>query len=137
MINVCFCFSILLLCIAILSAYSIHLLLRSAGVVGKMLVFHQDTYLFTKTKNICSIAYHYLRCPRNQSTWLKGCYGSRESNNHRDNINTRVCVCVLSGIRAYEQLGHRAFGQSGKVLAGSIITMHNIGGKVQYVTSRS
>lgn len=92
MINVCFCFSILLLCIAILSAYSIHLLLRSAGVVGKMLVFHQDTYLFTKTKNICSIAYHYLRCPRNQSTWLKGCYGSRESNNHRDNINTRVCV---------------------------------------------
>uniref|UniRef100_A0A674BEM7 Solute carrier family 38 member 5 n=1 Tax=Salmo trutta TaxID=8032 RepID=A0A674BEM7_SALTR len=60
-------FLILLLCIAILSAYSIHLLLRSAGVVG---------------------------------------------------------------IRAYEQLGHRAFGQPGKVLAGSIITMHNIGGTV-------
>uniref|UniRef100_A0A8K9WP13 Solute carrier family 38 member 5a n=1 Tax=Oncorhynchus mykiss TaxID=8022 RepID=A0A8K9WP13_ONCMY len=57
-------FLILLLFIAILSAYSIHLLLRSAGVVG---------------------------------------------------------------IRAYEQLGHRAFGQPGKVLAGSIITMHNIG----------
>uniref|UniRef100_A0A8C7UVD2 Solute carrier family 38 member 5a n=1 Tax=Oncorhynchus mykiss TaxID=8022 RepID=A0A8C7UVD2_ONCMY len=66
-------FLILLLFIAILSAYSIHLLLRSAGVVG---------------------------------------------------------------IRAYEQLGHRAFGQPGKVLAGSIITMHNIGGKVQHVTSR-
>uniref|UniRef100_A0A8C8CRM2 Solute carrier family 38 member 5 n=1 Tax=Oncorhynchus tshawytscha TaxID=74940 RepID=A0A8C8CRM2_ONCTS len=60
-------FLILLLFIAILSAYSIHLLLRSAGVVG---------------------------------------------------------------IRAYEQLGHRAFGQPGKVLAGSIITMHNIGGKL-------
>uniref|UniRef100_A0A8C7F5E4 Sodium-coupled neutral amino acid transporter 5-like n=1 Tax=Oncorhynchus kisutch TaxID=8019 RepID=A0A8C7F5E4_ONCKI len=65
-------FLILLLFIAILSAYSIHLLLRSAGVVG---------------------------------------------------------------IRAYEQLGHRAFGQPGKVLAGSIITMHNIGGKVQHVTA--
>ncbi|XP_035594638.1 sodium-coupled neutral amino acid transporter 5-like isoform X1 [Oncorhynchus keta] len=66
-------FLILLLCIAILSAYSIHLLLRSAGVVG---------------------------------------------------------------IRAYEQLGHRAFGQPGKVLAGSIITMHNIGGTVCYVTAK-
>nr|XP_046221688.1 sodium-coupled neutral amino acid transporter 5-like isoform X1 [Oncorhynchus gorbuscha] len=66
-------FLILLLCIAILSAYSIHLLLRSAGVVG---------------------------------------------------------------IRAYEQLGHRAFGQPGKVLAGSIITMHNIGGTECYVTAK-
>uniref|UniRef100_A0A8C8IA13 Amino acid transporter transmembrane domain-containing protein n=1 Tax=Oncorhynchus tshawytscha TaxID=74940 RepID=A0A8C8IA13_ONCTS len=63
-------FLILLLCIAILSAYSIHLLLRSAGVVG---------------------------------------------------------------IRAYEQLGHRAFGQPGKVLAGSIITMHNIGAMSSYL----
>uniref|UniRef100_A0A673Z541 Sodium-coupled neutral amino acid transporter 3-like n=1 Tax=Salmo trutta TaxID=8032 RepID=A0A673Z541_SALTR len=63
-------FLILLLFIAILSAYSIHLLLRSAGVVG---------------------------------------------------------------IRAYEQLGHRAFGQPGKVLAGSIITMHNIGAMSSYL----
>ncbi|XP_070962024.1 sodium-coupled neutral amino acid transporter 5-like isoform X1 [Oncorhynchus clarkii lewisi] len=63
-------FLILLLCIAVLSAYSIHLLLRSAGVVG---------------------------------------------------------------IRAYEQLGHRAFGQPGKVLAGSIITMHNIGAMSSYL----
>uniref|UniRef100_A0A674BEP2 Solute carrier family 38 member 5 n=1 Tax=Salmo trutta TaxID=8032 RepID=A0A674BEP2_SALTR len=67
-------FLILLLCIAILSAYSIHLLLRSAGVVG---------------------------------------------------------------IRAYEQLGHRAFGQPGKVLAGSIITMHNIGGYLGYTSGFS
>uniref|UniRef100_A0A8K9UJA9 Solute carrier family 38 member 5a n=1 Tax=Oncorhynchus mykiss TaxID=8022 RepID=A0A8K9UJA9_ONCMY len=44
-----------------------------------------------------------------------------------------VCVCVLSGIRAYEQLGHRAFGQPGKVLAGSIITMHNIGAMSSYL----
>uniref|UniRef100_A0A8C7D7D6 Sodium-coupled neutral amino acid transporter 5-like n=1 Tax=Oncorhynchus kisutch TaxID=8019 RepID=A0A8C7D7D6_ONCKI len=67
-------FLILLLFIAILSAYSIHLLLRSAGVVG---------------------------------------------------------------IRAYEQLGHRAFGQPGKVLAGSIITMHNIGvGYIWYLDGR-
>uniref|UniRef100_A0AAY5KRK4 Amino acid transporter transmembrane domain-containing protein n=1 Tax=Esox lucius TaxID=8010 RepID=A0AAY5KRK4_ESOLU len=57
-------FLVLLLFIAILSAYSIHLLLRSAGFVG---------------------------------------------------------------IRAYEQLGQRAFGQAGKVLAGSIITIHNVG----------
>uniref|UniRef100_A0A8C6V9C8 Solute carrier family 38 member 5a n=1 Tax=Neogobius melanostomus TaxID=47308 RepID=A0A8C6V9C8_9GOBI len=58
-------FIILLVCIAILSAYSIHLLLKSAGVVG---------------------------------------------------------------IRAYEQLGNRAFGSPGKMVAGCIITVHNIGG---------
>uniref|UniRef100_A0A8C8DYH1 Solute carrier family 38 member 5b n=1 Tax=Oryzias sinensis TaxID=183150 RepID=A0A8C8DYH1_9TELE len=59
-------FLILLTCIACLSCYSIHLLLRSAGVVG---------------------------------------------------------------IRAYEQLGLRAFGQTGKILAGVTITLHNIGGE--------
>uniref|UniRef100_A0A146P5Q7 Solute carrier family 38 member 5 n=1 Tax=Fundulus heteroclitus TaxID=8078 RepID=A0A146P5Q7_FUNHE len=63
-------FLILLLCIAILSAYSIHLLLKSAGVVG---------------------------------------------------------------IRAYEQLGNRAFGHPGKVLAALIITMHNIGAMSSYL----
>ncbi|GCB83869.1 hypothetical protein scyTo_0024128, partial [Scyliorhinus torazame] len=55
---------ILLICIAMLSAYSIHLLLRSAGFVG---------------------------------------------------------------IRAYEQLGHKAFGQPGKIVAAVIISLHNIG----------
>ncbi|KAM9351363.1 sodium-coupled neutral amino acid transporter 3-like isoform 1-T2 [Symphorus nematophorus] len=63
-------FIILLVCIAILSAYSIHLLLRSAGVVG---------------------------------------------------------------IRAYEQLGNRAFGPPGKMLAACIITVHNIGAMSSYL----
>ncbi|KAF3697175.1 Sodium-coupled neutral amino acid transporter 3 [Channa argus] len=63
-------FIILLLCIAILSAYSIHLLLKSAGFVG---------------------------------------------------------------IRAYEQLGNRAFGRPGKILAACIITMHNIGAMSSYL----
>uniref|UniRef100_A0A3B5M4B0 Solute carrier family 38 member 5a n=1 Tax=Xiphophorus couchianus TaxID=32473 RepID=A0A3B5M4B0_9TELE len=58
-------FIILLLFIALLSAYSIHLLLKCAGVVG---------------------------------------------------------------IRAYEQLGNRAFGPPGKMLAAIVITVHNIGG---------
>lgn len=63
-------FIILLVCIAILSAYSIHLLLKSAGVVG---------------------------------------------------------------IRAYEQLGNRAFGPPGKMLAACIITVHNIGAMSSYL----
>ncbi|XP_031422849.1 sodium-coupled neutral amino acid transporter 5-like isoform X3 [Clupea harengus] len=63
-------FIILLTCIAVLSAYSIHLLLKSAGVVG---------------------------------------------------------------IRAYEQLGNRAFGHPGKVVAACIITMHNIGAMSSYL----
>ncbi|XP_069560436.1 sodium-coupled neutral amino acid transporter 3-like [Brachyistius frenatus] len=63
-------FIILLLFIAILSAYSIHLLLKSAGVVG---------------------------------------------------------------IRAYEQLGNRAFGNPGKMVAGCIITVHNIGAMSSYL----
>ncbi|KAG7224305.1 hypothetical protein INR49_000548, partial [Caranx melampygus] len=61
---------ILLTCIACLSCYSIHLLLRSAGVVG---------------------------------------------------------------IRAYEQLGLRAFGHTGKILAAVIITLHNIGAMSSYL----
>ncbi|XP_068453267.1 sodium-coupled neutral amino acid transporter 3-like [Clinocottus analis] len=63
-------FLFLLVSIAILSAYSIHLLLRSAGVVG---------------------------------------------------------------IRAYEQLGNRAFGAPGKMLAACIITVHNIGAMSSYL----
>ncbi|KAM4610236.1 sodium-coupled neutral amino acid transporter 3-like isoform 1-T2 [Polymixia lowei] len=63
-------FLILLVCIAILSAYSIHLLLKSAGVVG---------------------------------------------------------------IRAYEQLGNRAFGRPGKIVAACIITVHNIGAMSSYL----
>lgn len=63
-------FVTLLICIALLSAYSIHLLLKSAGVVG---------------------------------------------------------------IRAYEQLGNRAFGRPGKILAACIITLHNIGAMSSYL----
>uniref|UniRef100_A0A3B4AHT1 Amino acid transporter transmembrane domain-containing protein n=1 Tax=Periophthalmus magnuspinnatus TaxID=409849 RepID=A0A3B4AHT1_9GOBI len=63
-------FLILLTCIAGLSCYSVHLLLKSAGVVG---------------------------------------------------------------IRAYEQLGLRAFGHTGKILAAVIITLHNIGAMSSYL----
>ncbi|KAM3872468.1 sodium-coupled neutral amino acid transporter 5b [Diretmus argenteus] len=63
-------FLILLTCIACLSAYSIHLLLRSTGFVG---------------------------------------------------------------IRAYEQLGLRAFGHPGKILAAVIIALHNIGAMSSYL----
>uniref|UniRef100_A0A7N6BXX6 Solute carrier family 38 member 5a n=1 Tax=Anabas testudineus TaxID=64144 RepID=A0A7N6BXX6_ANATE len=63
-------FITLLVFIAIVSAYSIHLLLRSAGVVG---------------------------------------------------------------IRAYEQLGMRAFGPPGKLLAACVITVHNIGAMSSYL----
>ncbi|XP_060930544.1 sodium-coupled neutral amino acid transporter 3-like [Limanda limanda] len=63
-------FIVLLLSIAILSAYSIHLLLKCAGVVG---------------------------------------------------------------IRAYEQLGNRAFGSMGKIVAACVITIHNIGAMSSYL----
>ncbi|XP_063792094.1 sodium-coupled neutral amino acid transporter 5 [Pseudophryne corroboree] len=63
-------FVFLLLSIALLSAYSIHLLLKCSGVVG---------------------------------------------------------------IRAYEQLGQRAFGSGGKILAALIITMHNVGAMSSYL----
>ncbi|KAH0628902.1 hypothetical protein JD844_010529 [Phrynosoma platyrhinos] len=61
---------VLLICIALLSSYSIHLLLKCAGVVG---------------------------------------------------------------IRAYEQLGLRAFGHGGKVVAAVIISIHNIGAMSSYL----
>ncbi|XP_037553216.1 sodium-coupled neutral amino acid transporter 3 [Nematolebias whitei] len=63
-------FLILLTCIACLSCYSVHLLLRSAGVIG---------------------------------------------------------------IRAYEQLGLRAFGHPGKIIAAVVITLHNIGAMSSYL----
>ncbi|NP_001011051.1 solute carrier family 38 member 5 [Xenopus tropicalis] len=37
------------------------------------------------------------------------------------------------GIRAYEQLGLRAFGTAGKILAAVIITMHNVGAMSSYL----
>lgn len=49
------------------------------------------------------------------------------------NLSTFTCkvssfVCG-SGIRAYEQLGYRAFGTPGKMAAGIAITLQNIGGE--------
>jgi len=35
---------------------------------------------------------------------------------------------LFTGIRAYEQLGYRAFGTPGKMAAGIAITLQNIGG---------
>lgn len=40
-----------------------------------------------------------------------------------------VFASLLSGIRAYEQLGYRAFGTPGKMAAGIAITLQNIGGE--------
>uniref|UniRef100_A0A673A080 Solute carrier family 38 member 5b n=1 Tax=Sphaeramia orbicularis TaxID=375764 RepID=A0A673A080_9TELE len=40
---------------------------------------------------------------------------------------------LFSGIRAYEQLGLRAFGHPGKILAAVIITLHNIGAMSSYL----
>uniref|UniRef100_A0A674PDC7 Solute carrier family 38 member 3a n=1 Tax=Takifugu rubripes TaxID=31033 RepID=A0A674PDC7_TAKRU len=42
------------------------------------------------------------------------------------------CVCG-SGIRAYEQLGYRAFGTPGKMAAGIAITLQNIGAMSSYL----
>lgn len=39
-------------------------------------------------------------------------------------------LCFL-GIRAYEQLGYRAFGSAGKIIAACIITIHNVGGEIE------
>lgn len=42
---------------------------------------------------------------------------------------TLLCGACGSGIRAYEQLGYRAFGTPGKMAAGIAITLQNIGGE--------
>uniref|UniRef100_A0A8C2FXT4 Solute carrier family 38 member 5b n=1 Tax=Cyprinus carpio TaxID=7962 RepID=A0A8C2FXT4_CYPCA len=44
-----------------------------------------------------------------------------------------TCNIVWTGIRAYEQLGKRAFGHPGKILAAVVITMHNIGAMSSYL----
>uniref|UniRef100_A0A673MIT1 Sodium-coupled neutral amino acid transporter 3-like n=1 Tax=Sinocyclocheilus rhinocerous TaxID=307959 RepID=A0A673MIT1_9TELE len=44
-----------------------------------------------------------------------------------------LCNIVCTGIRAYEQLGKRAFGHPGKILAAVVITMHNIGAMSSYL----
>lgn len=37
---------------------------------------------------------------------------------------------LFTGIRAYEQLGQRAFGPAGKVVVAIIICLHNVGGEI-------
>lgn len=41
-----------------------------------------------------------------------------------------VLTPFLAGIRAYEQLGYRAFGTPGKLAAALAIILQNIGGEV-------
>ncbi|CAB1431533.1 unnamed protein product [Pleuronectes platessa] len=48
-------------------------------------------------------------------------------------IHLLLCSAAVVGIRAYEQLGLRAFGPSGKILAAVIITLHNIGAMSSYL----
>uniref|UniRef100_A0A3Q3XN34 Amino acid transporter transmembrane domain-containing protein n=1 Tax=Mola mola TaxID=94237 RepID=A0A3Q3XN34_MOLML len=48
-------------------------------------------------------------------------------------IHLLLCSAGVVGIRAYEQLGLRAFGQPGKILAAVIITLHNIGAMSSYL----
>uniref|UniRef100_A0A672IBN0 Solute carrier family 38 member 3b n=1 Tax=Salarias fasciatus TaxID=181472 RepID=A0A672IBN0_SALFA len=48
------------------------------------------------------------------------------------NLNSIVCN-VFTGIRAYEQLGFRAFGTPGKMAAGIAITLQNIGAMSSYL----
>ncbi|KTF88514.1 hypothetical protein cypCar_00033816 [Cyprinus carpio] len=48
--------------------------------------------------------------------------------------NTGIILFLFNySIRAYEQLGKRAFGHPGKILAAVVITMHNIGAMSSYL----
>uniref|UniRef100_A0AAR2LG31 Amino acid transporter transmembrane domain-containing protein n=1 Tax=Pygocentrus nattereri TaxID=42514 RepID=A0AAR2LG31_PYGNA len=46
---------------------------------------------------------------------------------------TNYCSLCSAGIRAYEQLGYRAFGTPGKMAAGIAITLQNIGAMSSYL----
>ncbi|CAJ1055215.1 sodium-coupled neutral amino acid transporter 3-like [Xyrichtys novacula] len=48
-------------------------------------------------------------------------------------IHLLLTSAGVVGIRAYEQLGLRAFGHPGKILAAVIITLHNIGAMSSYL----
>lgn len=75
---------------ALLSSYSIHLLLKSSGVVGE-------------PRSTCSREAGAGKGASDAAPWP-------------------------TGIRAYEQLGYRAFGTPGKLAAALAITLQNIGG---------
>ncbi|XP_028265045.1 sodium-coupled neutral amino acid transporter 3-like [Parambassis ranga] len=48
-------------------------------------------------------------------------------------VHLLLCSAGVVGIRAYEQLGMRAFGHPGKILAAVVITLHNIGAMSSYL----
>ncbi|XP_076022269.1 sodium-coupled neutral amino acid transporter 3-like [Genypterus blacodes] len=48
-------------------------------------------------------------------------------------VHLLLCSAGIVGIRAYEQLGLRAFGYPGKILAAVVITLHNIGAMSSYL----
>lgn len=101
---------ILLMCIAFLSCYSIHLLLCSAGVVGEY-----------SSEEHCASGVEFFTFLCKMKEWV-----------HMSCDWFSLCLLVSVvwlGIRAYEQLGVRAFGHPGKIMAALIITLHNIGGK--------
>lgn len=79
---------------ALLSSYSIHLLLKSSGIVGE----------------------------RRDPSSRRGCAWIPPQPSLR-------LPSPLTGIRAYEQLGYRAFGTPGKLAAAIAITLQNIGGE--------
>ncbi|NXC21791.1 S38A3 protein, partial [Corythaeola cristata] len=89
-------FLFLLTAVALLSSYSIHLLLKSSGIVGE-----------------CQVP-------------AGPCQG----------LPSRPSPCTApcpAGIRAYEQLGYRAFGTPGKMAAAIAITLQNIGAMSSYL----
>ncbi|NXF29853.1 S38A3 protein, partial [Nyctibius bracteatus] len=91
-------FLFLLTAVALLSSYSIHLLLKSSGIVGE------------------------CRVPS----------GAVPGGPLPPDPHPATAPCP-AGIRAYEQLGYRAFGTPGKLAAAIAITLQNIGAMSSYL----
>ncbi|NXK03914.1 S38A3 protein, partial [Herpetotheres cachinnans] len=90
-------FLFLLTAVALLSSYSIHLLLKSSGIVGECRVL-----------------------------------GGAVPGDPPPDSHPATTPCP-TGIRAYEQLGYRAFGTPGKLAAAIAITLQNIGAMSSYL----
>ncbi|NXV43341.1 S38A3 protein, partial [Uria aalge] len=90
-------FLFLLTAVALLSSYSIHLLLKSSGIVGE------------------------FQLP-----------GGAVLGGSPPDPHPATAPCP-AGIRAYEQLGYRAFGTPGKLAAAIAITLQNIGAMSSYL----
>lgn len=101
---------VLLLGVAILSLYSVHLLLMTAKEGGR-----------------CHFLTHGNVCLSSASICLSSpfCFFPSVSLN----ITHQHIVVVLTGSLIYEKLGERAFGWPGKMAAFGSITLQNIGGK--------